>query len=281
MSSNYKYNNQDIYKLLDSTGLSNTNYFKNFPTSAGATYGSQIDRPLPFNYQVNGTDLSNTNTAYNLTYNTPTGTTPITVNNPPTATINVPYKHISAFCCGGGGGGGGGGGAGVDAIGNWGNGGEGGSGAPGGYAAVVQYPVASTDQIVLSIGAGGNGGGGGARDPSARGEPGDAGGRGEISSLKIGNITVLQAYGGGNGNGGRGGAANKGSNGNTNGNTTNSLATGGKNTTTDANTPTFPFWPTNNSTGGFRGIGGNQPTSAGSGDPGSSGFAEVWFLYQA
>jgi hypothetical protein len=277
MSSSYKYNGQDVYNLLNSTGLSNSTPFKNFPTSPAPQYGSTIDMPLLFNYKVNNVDLSNTNTAHNGQYNA-TGT--ITITNPPAGTINVPYKHISAFCCGGGGGGGGGGGAGGDGFGDRGNGGEGGDGAPGGYAAVVQYPI-NNEAVVLTIGAGGLGGGGGSKNTNSTGQSGGAGDPGEITTLKIGNATVLQAYGGGYGKGGQGGRTSKGANGNTNANTTNSAATGGKINTIDANTPSSPYWPTNNSVGGLGGDGGNVPSSSNSGDPGSNGYAQVWFLYQA
>lgn len=274
---NYKYDGKDIYYLLGQTPTSGTADYINFPTSVLPIYGSTIDRPLPFNYKILGTELNNSNTAFTIQY-TSTGP-PIT--NPPLGS-NIAYKHISAYCYGGGGGGGGGGGAGADFGGlNGHGGGSGGNGAAGGYAAVVQYPI-NSGPITLSVGLGGSGGGGGAKNNNGGGQAGTDGNEGGVSSLNISGTTVLQAYGGGLGNRGLGGSGNnKGAAGNTDPNTSNSNATGGNIHTTNSNSPSYPYWPLNNSIGGLGGSGGNAPTSANSGNAGSDGYAVLWFLYQA
>lgn len=284
-SSNYKYGNQDLFYVINSTGSFLGTPYINFPKSYTPGYAntSTIDLPLPFNYKVSNVDLSNTTQAHQQTFFTPGTYNAISysiLNSSPTRY----YKHISGYLYSGSGGGGGGGGAGTDNLagGNHSKGGNGGNGGAGGYAAVVQYPIAS-QTINLIVGASGSGGGGGAKNSNGSGQGGGAGTPGGVSSLKIGNTTVLQGAAGAFGKGGGGGSGNggKGSDGTTNANTTNSIATGGKNRTTDPNSPTIGYWPPNNAVAGTGGAGANWPNSADSGNAGNNGYATLWFLYEA
>lgn len=275
--SQYKYDNQDIYYLLNNPSYSNTPY-NPFPLSDLPIYGSNIDKPYFLNYKVSSADLNNSNTALNNFYTNTNNSINYAI---PNNTAN--FKHISAYCYGGGGGGGGGGGAGTDNLagGNHSKGGSGGNGAVGGYAAVVQYPI--DGPIAVTIGASGINGGGGAKSGNGSGQAGGAGGAGGVTTLKINNITVLQAYGGGFGKGGGGGSGNggTGSQGTTNLNTTNSTANGGTDKTTNANSPAYPYWPPNGSIAGNGGAGANWGNSADPGTPGSKGYAQIWFSYRA
>jgi hypothetical protein len=285
-SSNYKYGDQDLFYVINSTGTftSSTPYI-NFPNSfpPGYANGSGIDLPLPFNYKVSGVDLSNTTQAHQqITFNPGTynAISYSILNSSPTRY----YKHISGYVYSGSGGGGGGGGAGTDNLagGNHSKGGTGGNGGAGGYAAVVQYPIAG-QVINLIVGAGGTGGGGGAKSSNGSGQGGGAGTPGGLSSLKIGNTTVLQGAAGAYGNRGNGGSGNgsKGSDGTTNANTVNSIANGGKNRTTDPNVPAAPYWPPNGAVAGTGGAGANWPNSANPGNAGNNGYASLRFLYDA
>ena len=278
--SNYKYNGNDIYYIIQRTGTSSSPY-NGFPTSSQGIYGSGIDYPQDFNYRVNNIDLSNSNTAHFTTYPN-IGSYNVNYTIPNSNPVAY-FKHISGYCIGGSGGGGGGGGG----TSNPDHGG--GVGAPGqdagGYAAVVQYGVITpgVDNIVITVGSGGAGGKAGGKagtnsnGPAGDGAPGAPGG---ISFLKIGSVEVLIAYGGGSGNGGKG--ANQPSDGQSG--TTNTSPASQSNYGKDHTTGGFPSsdWPPNYLGGGTGGTGGkgNGP-SANSGTSGKNGYAQLWFSYSA
>jgi hypothetical protein len=132
-------------------------------------------------------------------------------------TIDPPFSpcnHISVACQGGGGGRGGGGGIGQGASVY--RGGSGGIGGSGGYAAAEKIPL-NGQTIYLTVGKGGSGGGGGAKakpNEYNSGGGGSPGGKGDPTTLNIGNINILTGGGGNGGSGGGGGnTANAGGNG--------------------------------------------------------------------
>ena len=276
----YKYNDNDIYYIIQRTGSSSSPY-NGFPTSPAPQYSntSQIDKPNVFNYKVNAVDLSNSNTAYNNYYNV--GTFPVSYSIINSSPVTY-FKHISGYCIGGSGGGGGGGGAYTGPAPKHG-GGYGAAGGVGKYAAVVQYQIINpgTDLVSVTVGSGGGGGPAGGKSPNGSAGDGSPGNVGLDSSLKIGNTSVLVAYGGGSGN--RGNGANKSSDGtpgSTN-STPSSFFVPGKNGTTIPDSPSPGFWPPSKSVAGNAGNSGTTNQSANGGGPGSNGYAQLWFSYEA
>lgn len=277
MSSNYYYNGVDIYNLLNSTGISGSAPYIGFPVAPTSLYTSGIDRPQLLNYQVGGVDLSNSYEAVTtFGYIVPgeiTLNTPLYING----NTGPSFKHVSGYCIGGSGGGGGGGGAKTASPKH--SGGDGAPGSPGGYAAIVQYPITNGSSIVIDVGSGGIGGPNGKGDSNQGSDPPD-GTPGNISSLTVGGTLVLQAYGGASGNSGNGGnSGSDGTDGFTNTPTTISIANGG-----NLNTISYSSdWPPDTAVGGTGGIGqaGDGTPNAQPGGTGSNGYVQLWFSYVA
>jgi hypothetical protein len=248
------------------------NFSYNYLYSTRPSGGGNIAPPQP--------DVSNYATAYTIPYASGTGTIPTTIPNNP----GYSFKHISAYCWGGGGGGGGGGGTGDTGAGYT-SGGGGGSGGDGGYAAIQSYPISGT--VNYQVGNSGPGGapGAGATPGSANsGKSGDDGTPGNSSYVIVNGINIVNGPGGKGGTGGgSGNTANNGGRGAKGSNGTGSYATPYSGTTS-GNTAAG-YYPTQNSgdggpggIGGPSGDGGNRGGDRGS--PGTIGYVQVYLTYQ-
>lgn len=280
----YYYKGQDISTLLSGSGATITGY-SNFPSTSYP--GASIQQPLPLSYLYNGIDICNYCTAFTIA-NGPGSVTTYTADKAnPGSTIT--YKHVSAFCVGGGGGGGGGGGRGFGGTysTSYNSGSPGGEGGQGGYGAIFKYPF-NSGLLTINVGNGGSGGKGGGRANilGTSGGNGGAGDPGNASSLIISNDTnyFLYVNGGNGGDGGGAGNANSDNNGTANpGSPGNAYIAPGyqayNNPTIIGNTIICPSPPTGNWAGGNIGNAGYGNTSAGGGGTGYGGYAQVWFLY--
>jgi hypothetical protein len=298
MSSRYFYKGTNIADLIQTTGNTTNSFgFNNFPQqNTGQTYISKINKPFDFMYKKNGEDIANSCNAYFLEY---TGTSANVQGTTTTVTQsmninNVGFKHISAYVWGGGGGGGGGGGA-MNYYTK--NGGTGRVGGDGGYAAVTNFKV-NTSDIIVQYGRGGNGGGGGSKtaspDQNVSGPDGTAGGAGVRSYIALSdNTVIINAEGGNGGDGGEGGNAfSNGGAGNFAGTlgTSNGLvvdeSTAANYTDNGQYVYSMPadatVWPMQNS--GNNGNSGDGASwnggASNAGNSGNVGYVGIYFLYQ-
>jgi len=277
MTNKYKYGNQDIYYLLNSTGASNSGSYIGFPISNVLNYKSRIAFPKLLNYQINGIDLSNSNQAYTIDFPAFSSSVDITYNI--SRIINgISFKHISAYCIGGSGGGGGGSGGAKGPPSH--SGGKGAPGAQGGYAAIVQYPLGNSN-ISLTLGAWGKIGVEG-NTGSKSGNDGTPGGVGGATNLTIDNL-LLSASGGGGGNAGNNGNSGGDGNAGTTQPTAASNVFANGYTSTTVSPSDAVVWPLNTSVAGIGGIGGagDGTPAATAGTHGTAGSAQLWFSYQA
>jgi hypothetical protein len=277
----YFYNGVDISNLIDTTGSSVPPNYGGFPTSKPHTYtGTGLDKPAIFSYSYQGSDVSNYATAYNLSYTSGADTIPTSITGAP----GYNFKHISAYCWGGGGGGGGGGGAGQGA--NIHGGGDGGTGGTGGYAAIVSYPI-SGNAVKYQVGTGGKGGVGGAgADPSFynEGKNGNGGSNGNQSYVQVGGINIITGKAGNGGSGGDSGNAEKSPGKAKNGDSTEGSYNESYRGTTIKISAAHMFPKQTGGNGGGSGggapNGGPNPKDGSDGGAGNAGYVRVYLTYQ-
>ena len=169
------------------------------PASAYST-----ERPLPFNFTQNGTDISMLMDASFIDLTTGTGT----------IVLSPSINSVRAVLEGGGGGGGGCGGCGVGGgpVPNPRQSGNNGmNGAAGGIVYLSDTSIANNRTITYTVGSagglGGNGPNKGNTDDTTRqyGDDGIAGGAGQVTTITLLGTTTITANAGTGGDGGQGG----------------------------------------------------------------------------